>query len=245
MECSLNLCAQTFQNTSITNGTFSAGPITETSLTGGKLSKNNGEREWLFQLNTTTSPAAFPGNSTIIVNSLDFQLLAEYVEETFTSPDDTAFGNALRSSPNMTETIANISTSITYAIGASKFANQTLGFAVTTEQYIHVRWAWIAPPIAIVVMGAVFLILTIVHTMRAGVTSWKSSSILPLFAHLDGWDEDGLRAAAGPVKGLERKAKAMCGMVRVDRDTGKVLFVKTQGGTSGTQISEGPRGNRP
>ncbi|OJD28631.1 acid phosphatase protein [Diplodia corticola] len=120
-----------------------------------------------------------------------------------------------------------------YGIGTSSSANRTLGFAVTTEQYIHVRWAWITLPVAVVVMGIMLLVLAIVHTKRSGVTSWKSSSILALFAQLDGWDEDDLRPAAGPVKGLERQAKGMSAVIKVDGGAGKVLFVNTPRGVAG------------
>ncbi|KAK0615485.1 hypothetical protein DIS24_g11764 [Lasiodiplodia hormozganensis] len=239
MECSVDLCAKTFHSMNITNGTFIAGPIREISLDAGREGSGGtwrgyGGKEWNFGLNTTGTTASsvpLPGNGTIILNSMDFQLLSEYIVDVFSSSTGTAFGNALRSSPNTTETIANVSTSITYAFGTAKTANQTLGFAVTTEQYIHVRWAWLTLSLAVVLMGVALLALTIVYSVRSGVTSWKSSSILPLFAQLDGWSEDYLRAATGPVKELERKAKMMCGVVEVDGDAGKVLFVNTARGT--------------
>lgn len=225
MECSLNLCAKTFQSAKITNGTFSPGPITETYLDAGR--PGNSEKEKLFGLDEMSSSLSVPapGQGTIAVDMDDFDLLSKYIVEVFSSPADTDFGTVVRSSPNITETIANISTSITYAFGTSEYANQTHGFALTTEQYIHVRWAWLALPIAVVLMGCALLALTIVQTMRMGVTSWKSSSILPLFTQFDGWGKDDLHVATGPVKGLEQKAKGMRGTIELDKDAGRVLFV--------------------
>jgi hypothetical protein len=38
-----------------------------------------------------------------------------------------------------------------------------------------------------VIMGIAFLVATRVHTWRRGVVFWKSSAIVPLLTHMEGW----------------------------------------------------------
>ena len=75
------------------------------------------------------------------------------------------------------------------------------------KQFVTVRWAWLALPIALLVLAILFLLASFVQTRRRGVGLWQSSP-LALFFHSRlndetqsrGWDslstEDAMQKAA-------------------------------------------------
>lgn len=70
------------------------------------------------------------------------------------------------------------------------------GTAITTELYIEVHWYWIILPLLKVTMSMAFLMCTVIHTHRKGVTIWKSSRIVPLLTIMVGWHANELKATS-------------------------------------------------
>lgn len=59
------------------------------------------------------------------------------------------------------------------------------GTAFVQQSYIHVHFAWIALPVAVVLLTAGFLIAAIYKSQRSGMRAWKSSALAMLFHGLD------------------------------------------------------------
>lgn len=59
------------------------------------------------------------------------------------------------------------------------------GTAFTQQTYVHVRFAWISLPVAVVVLAAGFLIAAINQSRTSGMRTWKSSVLAMLFHGLD------------------------------------------------------------
>ena len=55
----------------------------------------------------------------------------------------------------------------------------------TNEVYVHVRWGWLAFPLLIVVLGQIFLGMTIHQTRRRRVQPWKGARVPLLLANID------------------------------------------------------------
>lgn len=87
----------------------------------------------------------------------------------------------LYKSRNISELIARMATSMTDVIRNTPTAHNftVQGTAYRVETYIHVRWGWIAVPIASVVASVMLLSFTILATRKQNAVLWKSS-ILPL-----------------------------------------------------------------
>ncbi|OJD13755.1 hypothetical protein AJ78_05822 [Emergomyces pasteurianus Ep9510] len=70
-------------------------------------------------------------------------------------------------------------------------SNQTMtGVVGVPEQFIHVRWGWIALPTFIVLTTMLFLFLVMLGTKAHDVEVWKSSSLALLYHGLEKPNED-------------------------------------------------------
>ena len=85
-----------------------------------------------------------------------------------------------------------------------------LGTVQTVENYVGIRWAWIALPVFTVALTAVFLAAAIYASRRRGIQAWKSSALATLFQGegLDEevrrrWSDGGGRALKGVYARLE------------------------------------------
>ncbi|KAF4876379.1 hypothetical protein CGCSCA1_v004541 [Colletotrichum siamense] len=83
---------------------------------------------------------------------------------------------------------------------------------------VHVNWAWLSLPAAMVLLTAVFLALTVIQTSFSDRPPWKSSMLATLFNGLDEKTKD----AAGPVMSLQE--------MQVAADTTNMQLKMTQGG---------------
>ncbi|CAI0650446.1 unnamed protein product [Colletotrichum noveboracense] len=83
---------------------------------------------------------------------------------------------------------------------------------------VHVNWAWLSLPAAMVLLTAVFLALTVIQTSFSDRPPWKISMLATLFNGLDEKTKD----AAGPVMSLQE--------MQVAADTTNMQLKMTQGG---------------
>lgn len=117
----------------------------------------------------------------------------------FTSPFEKDFtwgalaqsirGN-LESNGNLDDWIQQLATSLTNQLrslgnSSSDIDPQYLGNVYGMVAYIHIRWAWLTMPIAMIVTSSVFLCITIVRTAQAQIPAWKGSPLNTLFCRVD------------------------------------------------------------
>ncbi|KAF3798919.1 hypothetical protein GCG54_00010591 [Colletotrichum gloeosporioides] len=92
------------------------------------------------------------------------------------------------------------------------------GIVWEQQTCVHVNWAWLSLPAAMVLLTAVFLALIIIQTSVSDRPPWKSSMLATLFNGLDAKT----RNAAGPVMSLQE--------MQVAADTTNMQLKMTQGG---------------
>ena len=94
---------------------------------------------------------------------------------------------ALNMGPSIPEKFDMIATSITHYMMASS-PNVTLndGTMLTDMTYVRVRWAWLIPLAALVVMMWIFLSTAILFTKKDDIPVWKTSLYPLLMLHIHG-----------------------------------------------------------
>jgi hypothetical protein len=209
----MHWCARIFRNVTVLNGTFSLGVTKDIPLVGIDNVFND---RWWNTFNVTNETTSFPGNKTFSISPTDNSAIMVFLSNIFSSNINDPFGLALFNSTNLTETVALIGKSMTYALGQSPSGDQVNGQIISTEQYIQIHWLWIVLPLAEIVMGIAFLLCTLVHTWRKGVVAWKSSGIVPMFTAMDGWDSKELRATSW--RDIQERSERMRGMLVTSRE---------------------------
>jgi hypothetical protein len=212
-ECDMRWVARRVRNTTVANGTFHPGIIEDIELYG---IDNPFDENWWVTFNVTDEYTSFPGNRSFSVGPTDSAEIMEFLKGIFSSDLKDSFGLALYNSTNLTETVAMISTSMTYAMGQGPSGEKVHGQAITFEQFVFVWWAWISLPVVEIIMCIAFLVCTLMHTRRRGVVAWKSSAIVPFLMGMDGWQNKDLQA--GSWREAEKRAKDMRGVLVPDED---------------------------
>ncbi|KAI4925968.1 uncharacterized protein J4E92_006705 [Alternaria infectoria] len=215
-ECDMRWVGRHVRNMNVVNGTFNPGIIQDYELYG---IANPFNPDYWVSFNVSNETTTFSGNTTFSVGPVDNEGMMTFLSGIFSSTIKDAYGLALQNSTNLTQTVQAISTSLTYAFGQGPSSINLPGRTITTEQYIKVHWAWISVPVVEVIMGIAFFVATLVHTWRRGVVAWKSSAIVPLFTHMEGWHPEESRM--GSAREVEKRAKEMRGLLERDEDGGQ------------------------
>ena len=156
------------------------------------------------------------------VANLAARAMNSFMSETFTgsgginsSRSGSAFSSdviqALYSTDNYSSTLENLAQAMTKNIERQN--NSGLGpfkgIAYRSETYVHVRWAWIAYPLVIVLMTILLLAGVIIENAQGQLRVWGASNIALLFhgqgLHLD--DDD--HAPINTISQMTAKAKAV------------------------------------
>ncbi|KAJ4325405.1 hypothetical protein N0V94_000747 [Neodidymelliopsis sp. IMI 364377] len=117
--------------------------------------------------------------------------------------------DALWNSTNLTATFENVARSLTNQIrNASPDRHQ--GELQQWVMHVRVDWAYLAYPIAMLVAGIVYVVLTIIESTRLRMPVWKESA-LPTLLH--GFDDESQRLLRKDGKAAQRKTR-----VRFERD---------------------------
>ena len=80
--------------------------------------------------------------------------------------------------------LANSMTAVMRQAGNSPNTASPTGISYKLETCIHVQWAWLSLPAALILLAAAFLVSTIIET-RTWQMTWKSSALALLFHGLD------------------------------------------------------------
>ncbi|KAL3454339.1 hypothetical protein BJX65DRAFT_300981 [Aspergillus insuetus] len=82
--------------------------------------------------------------------------------------------------------VSNIAASLTQCtFDVSDKSSAVTGTAYVSETYVHVQWAWLVLPASLLVLGNVFLALTILTNKRNLGSLWKSSAMALLYHGLE------------------------------------------------------------
>ncbi|KAF1991323.1 hypothetical protein K402DRAFT_322720 [Aulographum hederae CBS 113979] len=213
LQCTLDTCVQTIHSTvvngavvenvtsSILNNTVVdiSNPETDGSiyLTGSDnttylVDKGAilGMRGWFSTLfrngSATRSTADFNQtitDSTVVVN---LTVGISSGETFFDSDIVTAFyWNFYQYEAGLPMLMNDLATSMSVAFRSFLGAEPVSGVALATESYVHVRWGFVAVPVAVILLTAMFLGLAIWRSRRSGAELWKSSALAMLFHGLD------------------------------------------------------------
>ena len=139
-----------------------------------------------YNLGTVTDTAMFK------VSYLAAKALNSFMAQTFTgnggmNTTGSAFSSdimqALYNTDNLTARIGNLAISMTNNIRQQNdtVARPTHGTAWKNETYVHVRWAWLSFPIAVIALALAFLVGSIIETAYRDILVWKSSNLALLF----------------------------------------------------------------
>jgi Protein of unknown function (DUF3176) len=82
---------------------------------------------------------------------------------------------------NVVMTMADVADALTNLIRVSS-GQHVEGLVSIVETYIQVQWWWLLLPLIMLIMGTVFLALTVLRTHNSGVPSWRSS-VLAIMEH--------------------------------------------------------------
>ena len=108
---------------------------------------------------------------------------------------------------NTSGIIQDIAASMTDRIRHSGANASALGSTLRPLTYIRVDWYWIILPIALVLLSAIVLVMTIWDNSCRGAPLWKSGLMPLLFHGLKGWRLDDLRVNS--IQEMDRAAKRM------------------------------------
>jgi hypothetical protein len=237
-ECDLSWIARVVKDMAVRNGTFHPGVYEEFPVTLLKLKPDQREKyhfdwektvyrfvEWdIFLVGDEHS--GFPGRRFFGTQPGFTVVLSEFLTEALSSKSTNLHTLALVASTNLTQTVAAIGTSMSYALGKSPSATQIKGRALSAERYIQVHWPWIILPLVVVTMGVALLVCTLIYTQRRGARAWKSSGIVPMLATMKGWDSQDLRATSW--RDIEKRSKNMHGML-VPNEKDALIFKRVDG----------------
>ncbi|EGC42167.1 conserved hypothetical protein [Histoplasma capsulatum var. duboisii H88] len=184
MECMFTYCLQRY-DVSVESGvsTIKTEPVHLASMnqlsgwnvTAPLLPDKDKERTTTFVVDDSAGHSLWKslildlvGNATTWVESTEYFI-----------PSNTFIGTA-RAVNDKVHMMESIAQSVTYSI--LEPSNQTMtGLVGLPEQFMHVRWGWIALPTFIVLAAILCLCLVMMCTKRHNVKMWKSSSLALLY----------------------------------------------------------------
>ncbi|KAH6625727.1 hypothetical protein C7974DRAFT_396605 [Boeremia exigua] len=115
--------------------------------------------------------------------------------------------NALWASQNLTETFDHVARSLTNQVRKTatnaSHINQVEGTTQKWETHVRVRWAYLAFPAAMIALGIVYVLLTIVESTRLHLPAWKESALPSLLHGLDSETQSLLRNAQSQAAGMK------------------------------------------
>lgn len=185
VECTQELCATAYSNWTSVNGTVIPGTLRQSRLNGSLAGSS--------PLDTTvvyiTLDQDFPGNQTLVLNLYDRLNFAQVLQKvsydsTPYTPDPSQsnlFLDALYNSENITATMDNIATSVSYQMLSGPNATMVDGEVYAEQTYIRVRWVWLSLNVALVIVAALFLAAVVFASSRTRQPVWKSS-LAPLLS---------------------------------------------------------------
>ncbi|PYH94736.1 hypothetical protein BO71DRAFT_398675 [Aspergillus ellipticus CBS 707.79] len=191
-ECSFSVCAHTYSNWTVTNGTTNPGTISTEEV------RWNGSTPILgYTASNSTSSTNNSTHTTFAMNIFDITIMSEIIGDIFdlsTNEDQSIttsqiFSAAIYASSDIPATMASIATSMSNRMLSGPNATTVHGDVYSTETFIEVKWPWVILPAALVVFAMVFLVTVMIMTWQVRFLAWKSS-LVP-FLGVKGEHEEG------------------------------------------------------
>jgi Protein of unknown function (DUF3176) len=193
-DCVLLFCAKSFY-ASVSHGVFQETPLDVFDEVGSNIETVIGEFDNNVTFEVPTSQLEFvrKRDRTFSINSTAMSALQDSLGATLLGETETnvvgrfaftsgiAQGFYYNGGANVVRTLANIADALTNAVRVSS-EQQVQGVVRIEETHIHVQWLWLIYPLVMVVLGAIFLALTVWRTRKSEVPSWRSS-VLAVMEH--------------------------------------------------------------
>ena len=175
--CSIDLCGHSYINWTMANGTLNHGIKRRSKL-------NLVEPGMMYQLGVSPySDKEFLETDTFTISFIDYdyivRVLANVIDLSLSARVDGiephGYEIAFYNSPNISATVENITTSMSYRLLSGPNATAVHGNVYALQTYVFVRWAWITLPVVVELAACGLLAAVIIMTRRARHLVWKSS----------------------------------------------------------------------
>lgn len=174
-ECSLRFCERSYTHLQVVNGTANTPDMTAADF--GTVGSKDG--------NYALFPSGLEPGLTYWVSIVDYDSLAEELQDMFTTTMPSAYGSTAydmmatqlwTKTADIAQVFGNMSESMTRYIRTAN-ATGVAGEAFHQEVYVRVRWAWCSLPAALAVMAALLQVVTISVNRSGGLRAWKDSAL--------------------------------------------------------------------
>ena len=163
-------CARAYSDWTSVNGTVVPGATQESRLNQTGMGP---------VVSYTALEKGFPINTTYMINMLDLEAMQSALFTVYGSnaknADSISFTAGLYNSPNITRTVENIATGMSYRMLWGPNATAVFGEVFAVQTYMRIHWFWLLLTVALEVCTCLFLVSVIIATSRAGQRAWKSS----------------------------------------------------------------------
>ncbi|KAJ2990716.1 hypothetical protein NUW58_g2815 [Xylaria curta] len=200
-ECSISWCAKLYRGFSVKQGVLQEYIVQDISLRPTRDIPIGKDFKWTYVPvddnawhNGTVSMPPY-NDSAYIVDQGDHVAIGQFISSMFTFPsaagskDGFTINRAVQAGVDLSMTAKNIADSITHVIRTNRNATSAEGTAWAQDTIVRIQWAWLSLPIALVLLGALFLVAVAIATKRSGMPLWKSSLLPYLFHGVDDWEE--------------------------------------------------------
>lgn len=214
--CELQFCAKSYSSVTVHNNVITVGDMTNMDLIATDLTINAGPNTTYEVFNTTTG-------STYSVNAQDrikmwgylMSLLRVQQKRSFDSSDYSTYAMDARLSEylatsDLNEVLGRVAGALTSIVRSNDNMNLTTleGDSYEPVLFTKVRWAWLACPVAIVVLATCLLIVSMVQSSSKPLLL-KSSPLAYLFHGLDGWSKNELELTSRRA-GMRETPQQLC-----------------------------------
>lgn len=189
-ECKFELCAWSFGDWAMTNGILVNGTTTQSPVASDGRVLTSDDFDAAGAKTSRVYTATYPdflGNKTFEINPVDQQAM-ELTLSTIWYTGEASNGvpyfwnSAYLAGPNISQTLQNMATGITYNMMSGPSATLSRGLLLETQTFIKVRWEWLSLSVITVSSSIALLSITIWKTCAAHQRAWKSSLVPLLYA---------------------------------------------------------------
>ena len=216
-DCDFRLCVKTYQNFTVINGVAQVGVVTEdTLLQGGSYFDNKlGLSLQKLVQNSNRNGRSGANAATYLITTSDLASIQHYLNELLSSgwyedgpatqlnpqvngsasnsPD---IGREMSNAADIPNAFHNIAEAMTEVMRTSRNSTQQPGHAFVQKTIISIQWAWLAYPIALMLMSMALHLIVVLESRRRGLPAWRNSRLALLFMRVEDLTSPEERAAA-------------------------------------------------
>lgn len=199
-ECLLEWCLKRYENTTVTSGVFSEGPVATWTPTEDLVDNDDGSliikapAEWLDQDNNNTFTtsgiqAYWLGTLLQLIPSISFT-----PANASNAPLSIWQQKIVGPTKDLYPVIENIADGLTATLRNAATGNRAVVYGTTyrLQQVIQVDWIWLLVPWLVIIAGNIYLVSVIIVNHRKAAPVWKASSLALLFHGIEKPEAAGL-----------------------------------------------------